>query len=81
MTCATLSMVVIGLDLAWQHFGQGPGVSRVVLATIVACISLPGLYFGFMTLRGRLAWIAYAAVPLGANLLLLALPWIEERGA
>lgn len=80
MTCATISTFVIGADLAWQRWGSGPGLERHWLAVIVTCVSLPGLGFGFMTLRGRFAWIAYAAVPLGANALMLALPWIEKRG-
>jgi hypothetical protein len=81
MTCATLSLVVIGIDHAWEHWSHGPGVATAWLAVIVTTISLPGLYFGFMTLRGKLAWIAYAAVPLAANALVLALPWVETHAS
>lgn len=80
MTCATASLLVIGLDVGWRRWSGDDGVARGWLAFVVTGFSLPGLYFGFMTLRGKLAWVAYAAVPLAANALLLALPWVEKRG-
>lgn len=80
MTCATASLLVVGLDASWQRWGGGDGLGRAWLAIPVTTFSLPGLYFGFMTLRGKLAWLAYASVPLAANALLLALPWVVRRG-
>lgn len=80
MTCATAALFVVGFDVAWQRWGNGEGLSRPWLAALVTFICVPGLYFGFMTLRGKFAWIAYASVPLAANALLLALPWLARRG-
>jgi hypothetical protein len=80
MTCATAALFVVGFDVAWRRWGAGGELSREWLAVIVTTICLPGLWFGFMTLRGKFAWIAYASVPLAANAVLLALPWLERRG-
>ena len=79
MTLATLAMgvwgaVVVGLELAPEHV---PSFGAVFAA---ACLfAVPGLVLGFFTLRAKRAWLLLALVPLCANGMLIALPWLVHR--
>ena len=79
MTYATFSLAVLGSCAMLRRFGSGESPPLWLAAVLSSLFSLPGLYFGFMTLRGRFPWLAYAAVPILANAVLLALPWILWR--
>ncbi len=76
MTCATFALGVLGVCAVLRRFVEHDIPPLWLAATLSSVFSLPGLYYGFMTLRGKFAWLAYAAIPMGANGVLLALPWL-----
>lgn len=79
MTCATVSLAILGGFVALHRFGISGPPSPWLAGALTAIFSLPGLLLGLYSMRGGLPWIAYAGMPILANLLLLLLPWILWR--
>lgn len=79
MTLATFAMAVWGCALVWKRVAPegSPGFQAVFL---VSCLfAIPGLLLGMLTLRARFGWMMLALVPIGANGMALALPWIALK--
>jgi hypothetical protein len=68
-------VLALGVRRLWPGLAPPP---ELVLAA-VAVFALPGLWYGFLTLRSRTVWFVYASLPLCANALVLALPGLLWR--
>jgi hypothetical protein len=76
MTFATAALGVLAFCAVLRRFGAHDVPPLGLAAAVSSLFSVPGLFFGVMTLRGKPAWLAYAGVPIVANAVLLALPWV-----
>lgn len=79
MTCATAALGVLGVFALLRRQGIAVESTPWIAGMLSAVFSLPGLLLGLYTLRGKPAWFVYASMPIVANALLLALPWILWR--
>ena len=77
MSLATAAMAVLGLTVVWMRWAPASAPSGRAALALSMCFSVPGFFLGLATLRGRTNWFWLALVPVLANLMLIALPWVE----
>jgi hypothetical protein len=79
MTLATLAMAVWGATVVALEYVPERVPSFGVVFAAACLFALPGFLLGLLTLRARRGWFLLALVPLFANGMLVALPWLVHH--